>query len=62
MSTFLSQEEIKTAIGHLSDAAEICETNEPINRARGDNDQADLERHSARSYRGVIQILKARLV
>lgn len=42
------------AIAVLQNALEICEANEPINRALGDIAQADLERDVAKQCREAI--------
>ncbi|GAB4059117.1 SNF2-related protein [Uliginosibacterium sediminicola] len=46
----------------LQKALEVVETNEPINRARGDVEQADLEAASAASFRKAIAVLDGRAV
>lgn len=47
------------AIAQLTISAEICENNAPINEARGDFDQAELERKNAEGYRAAIAALQA---
>jgi len=50
---------MKASIDQLKIALEVCETNEPINRARGDESQADLEASNAADFRQAIAILEA---
>lgn len=50
---------MQAAIIHLSIALETMETNEPINRARGNNEQADLEARNASEIRQALAVLKA---
>lgn len=47
------------AIATLEISLSVLETNEPINRARGDVDQADLEAESAAQTRKALEILRA---
>ena len=46
------------AITELEIALDVRVTNEPINRARGDLAQADLEKDSATEFRRALKILK----
>ena len=50
---------MQSAIEVLRIAAEVCENNAPINEARGDVDQAELERKNAAEYRAAIEVLTA---
>lgn len=50
---------MKAAIAELEIALETMETNEPINRASGDIEQADLEAANAADYRQALAVLKA---
>lgn len=50
---------MKMAIETLKQALDVVETNEPINRARGDTDQADLEAASAADFRQALAVLQA---
>lgn len=47
------------AINELTIALEVMETNEPINRAEGNTEQADLEARNSISLRKAIEILKS---
>jgi len=47
------------AITYLETSLSVLETNEPINRAEGNVEQADLEAISAFQIREGIEILKA---
>lgn len=49
---------MKYAITELEIALDVRTTNEPINRARGDIAQADLEKESAADIRHAIRLLK----
>lgn len=49
---------MKHAISQLEINLEVVETNEPINRANGNIDQADLELECAKEFREAIEILK----
>ncbi len=49
---------MQAAIETLRIAAEVCETNAPINEAEGKNDQAELERKNATEYRAAILVLQ----
>ena len=51
--------QMKAAITELEIALETMETNEPINRANGNADQADLESENAADYRQALAVLKA---
>lgn len=46
------------AIGELERAAEVGENNAPINIARGNLDQAQLERNNAQSFREAATVLR----
>jgi hypothetical protein len=46
-----------SAVEALRIAAEVCETNAPINDRRGDADQAALERQNSAEYREAIDVL-----
>lgn len=61
-NVFMSQDELRSAMTLLDIAANGCENNEPINRASGNVEQADLERANARAYRLAIEVLKARAI
>ena len=50
---------MKAAITELEIALETMETNEPINRAEGNTEQADLEAANAADYRQALAVLKA---
>jgi hypothetical protein len=50
---------MKASINQLKLALEVCETNEPINRARGDEAQADLEAQNSADFRQAITVLEA---
>ena len=50
---------MKTAIAQLEISLETLVTNEPINRAKGNTEQADLEAVSASEIRQAITVLKA---
>lgn len=50
---------MKTAIETLKQALEVAETNEPINRAAGNAEQADLEAANAADYRQALAVLQA---
>jgi hypothetical protein len=50
---------MKAAISVLANALETAETNEPINRAAGQVDQADLEAANAAGFRQALAVLKA---
>lgn len=52
------QPDYSDAISQLETALDVCETNEPINRAEGKVEQADLEARCAASYRVAIEKLK----
>ncbi len=49
------------AIETLKVALDVCETNEPINRAEGKIDQADLEYNNALEIRNALDILNSYL-
>ena len=49
---------MNAAITYLESTLEILETNEPINRAGGDIEQADLEARHAIEIKRALQILK----
>lgn len=46
-----------TAIQILTQAAEVCENNAPINQEAGDLSQADLEIENAQAFRKAITLL-----
>ena len=50
---------MRAAIATLENALNIAETNEPINRAEGNDAQADLEALNAAEYRWALAVLKA---
>ena len=50
---------MKAAINELTIALETMETNEPINRAEGNTEQADLEAANAADFRQALAVLKA---
>lgn len=50
---------MKAAINELTIALETMETNEPINRAEGNEVQADLESVNAADFRQALAVLKA---
>jgi hypothetical protein len=50
---------MKAAIAELEIALETMETNEPINRAEGNVEQADMEAVNAADYRQALAVLKA---
>ncbi len=50
---------MKTSIETLKQALEVAETNEPINRAAGNAEQADLEAANAADYRQALAVLQA---
>lgn len=50
---------MQAAITQLEIALDVLVTNEPINRERGDIEQADLEARSAAEIRQAIDVLKA---
>jgi hypothetical protein len=45
---------MKAAIAVLENALEVVEKNEPINRAEGNTEQADLEAGNAEEFRAAI--------
>ena len=47
------------AIATLEMALDVCDTNAPINFARGDFEQAQLERENAAKFGEAIEALKA---
>lgn len=49
----------EAAIAQLLIIAEACENNAPINEARGNHAQAELERKNAADYRAAIARLEA---
>lgn len=56
----LTKAALLAAVSSLQVAAEVCETNAPINEARGDIAQAKLERDNAAEYRAAIKRLLLR--
>lgn len=48
---------MKAAISILENALEVVETNEPINRAAGNIEQADLEIENAQEFRQALGVL-----
>lgn len=50
---------VKTSIATLKQALEVAETNEPINRAAGNTEQADLEAKNAADFRQALSVLQA---
>lgn len=50
---------MKAAIIELERALNVAETNEPINRAEGNEAQADLEASNAAQYRQALAVLNA---
>jgi len=50
--------DVSAAIAQLEVALDVVVTNEPINRERGDIEQADLERRNAEQFRRAIEVLK----
>ena len=50
---------MKAAIAELEIALNVMETNEPINRAEGNEEQANLEAGNAADFRQAIAVLKA---
>ncbi len=50
---------MKAAINELTIALETMETNEPINRAEGNTEQADLEAENAADFRKALAVLRA---
>lgn len=50
---------MQAAITQLEIALDVLVTNEPINRERGDIEQADLEARNAAEIRQAIDVLKA---
>lgn len=50
---------MNAAIDELTIALDVMETNEPINRARGNAEQADLEAANAADFRQALAVLKA---
>lgn len=55
----LALDDIGHAVASLEVALSVVQTNEPINRARGDIEQADLERDVAESVVEALEVLKA---
>lgn len=51
---------MNAAINTLEIALSVMETNEPINRAEGNIEQADLELANATDYRKALDILRAK--
>ena len=49
---------MKSAIAVLEIALGACEVNEPINRAEGNDEQADLEAANANEYKEAIAVVK----
>lgn len=50
---------MNAAIAELTNALEISETNEPINRASGNVEQADTEATNAADFRQALAVLNA---
>jgi hypothetical protein len=50
---------MKSAISQLESSLEVLVTNEPINRAEGNTEQADLEAVNASEIRQALAVLKA---
>mgnify|MGYP001450014166 CR=1 FL=1 len=50
---------MKAAIAHLEQYLETLETNEPINRAEGNEEQADLEAKNATEVRAALAVLRS---
>lgn len=50
---------MQASINQLKLSLEVCETNEPINRAAGKVEQAELEAQNAADFRQALAVLEA---
>lgn len=58
-SQVMSAEPVSPAVAELGKALSVVENNEPINRAEGNDEQADLEARTAESLKAAIKVLTA---